>query len=82
MILAGATGVGKTEAAIRIAQTVQTDIVGADAYQIYQGLDILSCKPAPSQLGAVRHHLIGSLPLIEPVMLRNTLSWPGRRLPG
>ena len=65
MMLAGATGVGKTEVAIRIAQTVQTEIVGADAYQIYRGLDILSCKPTPSQLGAVRHHLTSSLPLTE-----------------
>ncbi len=81
MVLAGATGVGKTEVAVHIAQTVHTDIVGADAYQIYQGLDILTCKPAPSQLSAVRHHLISSLPLTEPcdaqtyaVMARQTIA--------
>jgi tRNA dimethylallyltransferase len=66
MVLAGATGVGKTDVAIRIAQDVRTEIVGADAFQIYQGLDILSCKPTPSQLLAVPHHLIGELPLTEP----------------
>ena len=48
MVLAGATGVGKTDVAIRIAQSVRTEIVGADAFQIYQGLDILSGKPNPS----------------------------------
>lgn len=66
MVLAGATGVGKTDVAIRIAQNVRTEIVGADAFQIYQGLDILSCKPTPSQLLAIPHHLISRLPLTEP----------------
>jgi tRNA dimethylallyltransferase len=65
MVLAGATGVGKTDFAIRIAQSVGTEIIGADAFQIYQGLDILSCKPTPWQLLAIRHHLIGNLPLTE-----------------
>jgi tRNA dimethylallyltransferase len=66
MILAGATGVGKTDVAVQVAQSVHTEIVGADAFQIYQGLDILSAKPAPSQLLAARHHLVSSLPLTEP----------------
>ena len=66
IVLAGPTGVGKTAVAIRIAQNVRTEIVGADAFQIYQGLDILSCKPTPSQLLAIPHHLISNLPLTEP----------------
>jgi len=80
MVLAGPTGVGKTDVAIRIAQTVHTEIVGADAFQIYQGLDILSCKPTPWQLLAIRHHLTSELPLTEPcdaqkyaVMARETI---------
>jgi tRNA dimethylallyltransferase len=65
LVLAGPTGVGKTDVAIRIARSVHTEIVGADAFQIYQGLDILSGKPTPSQLLDVRHHLISVLPLTE-----------------
>jgi tRNA dimethylallyltransferase len=65
MALAGPTAVGKTNLAIRIAQVLQTQIVGADAFQLYNGLDILTCKPLPSQLMAIRHHLIGCLPLTE-----------------
>jgi tRNA dimethylallyltransferase len=65
VVLAGPTAVGKTELAIRVAQDLKTEIVGADAFQIYQGLDILTGKPAPSQLIAVRHHLVGLLPLTE-----------------
>jgi tRNA dimethylallyltransferase len=65
MVLAGPTAVGKTEIAIRLAQDLQTEIVGGDAFQLYQGLDILTGKPTPSQLAAVRHHLVGIFPLTE-----------------
>ncbi len=63
--LAGPTAVGKTDLAIRLAQELGTEIVGGDAFQLYNGLDILTGKPAPSQLTAVHHHLIGILPLTE-----------------
>jgi tRNA dimethylallyltransferase len=65
LILAGPTAVGKTEVAIRIAQELGTDIIGCDAFQIYQGLEILTAKPSASQLSCVRHHLIGTLSLTE-----------------
>ena len=65
MVLAGPTAVGKTEIGIRVAQALQTEIVGADAFQLYQGLDILTGKPTPSQLKEVRHHLVGILPLTD-----------------
>jgi len=65
MVLAGPTAVGKTDLAIRIAQELQTEIVGGDAFQIYRGLDILTGKPTFSQLAAVRHHLVGILALTE-----------------
>jgi tRNA dimethylallyltransferase len=63
--LAGPTAVGKTDLAIRLAQDLGTQIVGGDAFQLYDGLDILTGKPAPSQLMAVPHHLVGILPLTE-----------------
>ena len=63
--LAGPTAVGKTDLAIRLAQELGTEIVGGDAFQLYNGLDVLTGKPAPSQLTAVHHHLIGILPLTE-----------------
>jgi tRNA dimethylallyltransferase len=63
--LAGPTAVGKTDLAIRLAQELGTEIVGGDAFQLYNGLDILTGKPAPSQSTAVRHHLVGILPLTE-----------------
>jgi tRNA dimethylallyltransferase len=65
LVLAGPTAVGKSDLAIEIAQKLQTEIVGADAFQIYDGLDILTAKPSLEQLAAVPHHLVGILPLIE-----------------
>ena len=65
LVLAGPTAVGKTEVAVRIAQGLETDIIGCDAFQIYRGLEILTTKPSASQLSCVRHHLIGTLPLTE-----------------
>ena len=63
VVIAGPTGMGKSEFAIQIALALHTEIVGADAFQIYAGLDLLSGKPSMDQLHQVRHHLIGELPL-------------------
>ncbi|MBV9674456.1 MAG: AAA family ATPase, partial [Verrucomicrobia bacterium] len=63
MILAGPTGVGKTDLAIAIAQQLKSEIIGADAFQIYRGLDLLTGKPSSEQLSAVQHHLISCLDL-------------------
>jgi tRNA dimethylallyltransferase len=65
LILAGPTASGKSELAIRIAERLNTEIVGADAYQIYQGFNILSGKPNSAERQRVRHHLISVLPPTE-----------------
>jgi tRNA dimethylallyltransferase len=66
MVLAGPTAVGKTDLAIQVAQRLQTEIVGGDAFQLYQSLDILTGKPTLSQLAAIPHHLVGVIPLTDP----------------
>src|SRR5262245_10860933 len=65
MVIAGATGVGKTDLALEVAQSLHTEIVGADAFQIYLGLDVLTGKPTPSQLQSVKHHLVSFVPLTD-----------------
>ena len=64
-VLAGATAVGKSEFAVEIAERIGTEIVGADAFQIYQGFQILSGKPSTALQGRVKHHLINVLPATE-----------------
>jgi tRNA dimethylallyltransferase len=64
-VLAGPTAVGKSEFAIEIAEQLGTEIVGADAFQIYRGFQILSGKPPTALQERVRHHLIDVLPVTE-----------------
>lgn len=65
LIILGPTAVGKSELAVEVAEKVGGEIVGADAYQIYAGLDVLSAKPSGDLLSRVPHHLISELPLSE-----------------
>ena len=64
-VLAGPTAVGKSEFAVEIAERLGTEIIGADAFQIYQGFEILSGKPSAVLQSRVKHHLIGVLPVME-----------------
>lgn len=40
LVLAGPTGVGKTEVSIRVAEMVGGEIVSADSVQVYRGMDV------------------------------------------
>jgi tRNA dimethylallyltransferase len=54
----GATGTGKTDAAIALAEALGGEVVSADAYQVYRGLDIGTAKASVAQRARVPHHLI------------------------
>ena len=61
--LLGPTAVGKSVLAVEFAERVGGEIVGADAFQIYAGLDTLNAKPSPELRARVPHHLVGEVPL-------------------
>jgi tRNA dimethylallyltransferase len=61
----GATAVGKTALAIELAGQFDAEIVNADAFQIYRGLDILAAKPDAESQRRVRHHLLSQISLAE-----------------
>ena len=63
--LAGPTAVGKSDIAADLAARIGGEVVGADAFQVYSGLDLLTAKPAPETLARVPHHLIGIVPLSD-----------------
>jgi tRNA dimethylallyltransferase len=65
IIVAGPTGVGKTAFAVELANRLDGEIIGADAYQVYRGLETLTGQPSQQMLSAVPHHLIGFLPPTE-----------------
>ena len=63
--LVGPTAVGKTALAIKFAEQFDAEIVNADAFQIYRGLDILTDKPDAEAQRRARHHLLSQISLAE-----------------
>src|SRR5436190_7694386 len=63
--IVGPTATGKSEIAADVARGLDAEIVSADAFQIYRGLDLLSAKPDPATLAKVPHHLIGTMSILE-----------------
>src|ERR1043166_4266846 len=63
--IVGPTASGKSEIAADVTREVGAEIVSADAFQIYRGLDLLTAKPESSTIAIAPHHLIGMVPIIE-----------------
>jgi tRNA dimethylallyltransferase len=61
----GPTATGKSEIAADVAAEVGAEIVSADAFQIYRGLDLLTAKPETGTLAKVPHHLIGTMSILD-----------------
>lgn len=59
--MAGPTGVGKTLFAVELALRFDGEIIGADAYQVYAGLEVLTSQPSAELRSRVPHHLVGFL---------------------
>ena len=57
-LITGPTAVGKTSAAVVVAQRIGAEIISADSRQVYIGMDIGTAKPTDAQRKAVRHHLV------------------------
>lgn len=62
VVIAGPTGVGKTDFAVHLAQKLRAEIVGADSMQIYREMEIGTAKPTPAEREAVRHHMVDIVP--------------------
>ena len=57
IVIAGPTGVGKSNLAIRLAEALHGEIVNYDSIQIYRDFDIGSAKPSAADRERVPHHL-------------------------
>lgn len=62
VVIAGPTASGKTALSIELAQYFKTEIINADARQIFQKTNIGTAKPSPEELQKVKHHLISHIP--------------------
>lgn len=56
--IVGATGVGKTDVALGVAERLDAEIVSADSMQVYRYMDVGTAKPTPEQRRRVPHHLL------------------------
>jgi tRNA dimethylallyltransferase len=63
--IVGPTATGKSEVAADVAREADAELVSADAFQIYRGFDLLTAKPDARTLGKVRHHLIGTISILD-----------------
>lgn len=66
----GATGTGKSELALEIAEYIDSlgqraEIVNADAMQLYKGMDIGTAKLPVAQRRGITHHLIDVLEITQ-----------------
>lgn len=62
----GPTAVGKTAAAIAVAQRLGSEIISADSRQVYRELNIGTAKPSAEELTKNPHHFIGNKSIHEP----------------
>jgi tRNA dimethylallyltransferase len=60
IVIVGPTAVGKTKAAIEVAEYFDTEIISADSRQFFKELKIGVASPSKSELNRVKHHFIAN----------------------
>lgn len=59
VFILGPTGSGKSAVAVELAEILgNTEIISADAYQVYKGMPIITAAPSLEELSRVKHHLV------------------------
>lgn len=71
--IVGATATGKSALAIEIARRFDGEVVNADAYSLYRGMDIGTAKVSLAGRRHVPHHLIDVTKPDKPLSLRRYL---------
>lgn len=61
LAILGPTAVGKSAVAHAVATALDADVVVADPFQRYRGLEIASDAPSPRERQQVRYHFVGDL---------------------
>lgn len=63
----GPTAAGKSAHALELADRIGGEIVNADAFQLYRGVEVLTAAPPAADRQKAPHHLYGVLSPAEPV---------------
>ena len=61
----GPTATGKSDLAIALARRLRGEVVGADASQLYRGMDIGTAKVPPEERHGVAHHQLDVLDVTQ-----------------
>ena len=61
LVILGATATGKSSLAMKLAETLDTEIISADSMSVYKNFNIGTAKPDAQELKKIRHHLINIL---------------------
>jgi tRNA dimethylallyltransferase len=56
--IVGPTGIGKSNLAVQISKSIDSEIVSADSRQVYRLMDCGTAKPSKDEMSLVPHHLI------------------------
>lgn len=65
IVLAGPTGVGKTEFSLKLARLLSGEIISGDSMQVYRGMDIGTAKVSQDARAEIPHHLIDICDITE-----------------
>lgn len=65
LVIAGPTGVGKTELSLKLAEKLKIEIISSDSMQIYKEMSIGTAKISNEEMRNVKHHLIDVISPIE-----------------
>jgi tRNA dimethylallyltransferase len=58
VVVVGPTAAGKTDLGLEMAAPLNGEVISADAFAVYRGLDIGTAKPSAQARARVPHHLI------------------------
>ena len=64
IVIAGPTGVGKTELSIKLAKALNAEIISADSAQVYEEMNIGTAKIEEDEMQGIVHHMID---VVEPI---------------
>ena len=65
IVIVGATGSGKTDLSISVAEHFAAPIISTDSRQFYRGMAIGTAQPSREQMARVEHHLVDCLDVSE-----------------
>ena len=65
LVIAGPTGVGKTELSLKLAEKLKIEIISSDSMQIYKEMNIGTAKISKEEMRTVKHHMIDVISPIE-----------------